>query len=233
MEERFLKSNLLSEEVAVFLRNQILNPELFPRGSYLREEKLASELNISRGPVREALKTLAGEGLVKIIPRKGAVVVDFSSAETEELWEIRHVMERSVFQKIIECDLLTEKNYQYLSDLLFEVEKAIEKKEIEEQAKVIDEINFKFHSYIANISQKTYTIEILSDVYKKLRQAMMRVTPLRIEDFVEKHFELLTNLRDGEFSKLIANNFYSYFERRYSNEGNLKIAEKGKEGIDS
>lgn len=231
--ERFLKSNLLSDEVATFLRNQILKPELFPKGSYIREEKLASQLDISRGPVREALKTLAGEGLVKIIPRKGALVVDFSRAETEELWEIRYLMERAVFEKIIESNLLTEKDFQYLSGLLNEVESAINEKQLEEQTRIIDGVNFKFHNYIARISQKKYTVEILSDVYKKLRHAMMRVTPLRIEDFVEKHFELLANLRDGNFSKLVEDNFYSYFERRYLNEDDLIGVKKEKEGFNS
>ena len=62
---------------------------------------------------------------------------------------------------------------------------------------------------------------------------MMRVTPLRIEDFVEKHFELLANLRDGNFSKLVEDNFYSYFERRYLNEDDLIGVKKEKEGFNS
>lgn len=217
---------MLSEEVTSFLRNQILNPQLFPKGSYIREEKLALELNISRGPVREALKVLDSEGLVKIIPRKGAVVVDFSSEEIEELWEIRFLMEKTIFKKIIEQKIFTDRDFKFLSGLLAEVQKIIDEGEYEKNLGDINEINYEFHSYLAKISQKKHTTEILIDVYKKLRQAMMRVTPSRIEDFVEKHTELLINLRERNFSCLVENIFYSYFERRRYNENNIILPKK-------
>jgi len=226
IERRILKSILLSEEVTSFLRNQILNPQLFPEGSYIREEKLAQELNISRGPVREALKVLDSEGLVKIIPRKGAVVVDFSSEEVEELWELRFLMEKTIFKKIIEQKIFTDQDFKLLAGLLAEVQKIIDEGEYDKKLGDINEINYEFHSYLAKISQKKHTTEILIDVYKKLRQAMMRVTPSRIEDFVEKHMELLVNLREGKFSCLVENIFYSYFERRHYSENSLILPKK-------
>ncbi len=217
IEKQILKATSLSEEVASFLRRQALDPGIYPQGSFIREEKLASELNISRGPIREALKILDGEGLVKIIPRKGAVVVDFSVAEIEELWHIRYLLEKSVYEALIHDRLFSANDFSYLLNILKRVDQVICNGEMENDIiEEVNELNIKFHIYIAKISKKEYTTKILDDVYKKLRQAMMRATPSRMEDFVEKHTELLVNLQKGELDALVENSFYSYFERRRS-----------------
>ena len=230
IEKQTLKATSLSEEVASFLRRRALYPGIYPQGSFIREEKLATELNISRGPIREALKILDGEGLVKIIPRKGAVVVDFSMAEIEELWHIRHLLEKSVYEAIIHNRLFSEKEFSYLSNILKKVDQVICNGEIEEDIlEEVNAMNIEFHIYIAKISKREYTTKILDDVYKKLRQAMMRATPSRMEDFVERHTELLVNLQRGEIDALVKNSFYSYFERRYSKD-NVEILSDQNEG---
>jgi len=58
-------------------------------GEQLRQDAIAADLQVSRIPVREALRQLEAEGLIKIVAHKGAVVSSLSSEEIEELFDIR------------------------------------------------------------------------------------------------------------------------------------------------
>ena len=70
------------------LRRRILDG-VYPGGMQLRQAVLAEEMGISRIPFREALIQLEAEGLVQIVAHKGAVVTGLSSADVEELVELR------------------------------------------------------------------------------------------------------------------------------------------------
>ena len=67
----------------------------FVPGARLREEDVGARLNLSRTPVREALRRLEAEGIVEHRPRAGAVVRQLSHAEVVELYEMRVVLERT------------------------------------------------------------------------------------------------------------------------------------------
>lgn len=74
------------------IREAILRGYLRP-GQRLDQNELAELLNVSRSPVREALRTLAAEGLVQMYPHRGAVVAELSPEEVEEIYFIRGVLE--------------------------------------------------------------------------------------------------------------------------------------------
>lgn len=78
--------------VADKLREAILRGHLKP-GEKLDQNEIAGLLNVSRSPVREALRTLAAEGLVEVVPHRGAVVAELSPAELEEIYFIRGILE--------------------------------------------------------------------------------------------------------------------------------------------
>jgi DNA-binding GntR family transcriptional regulator len=82
----------IAGQAAEAIRARILSGALAP-GAPLRQEALAAELGISRIPVREALLLLEAEGLVRIVPHKGAVVAAFSLADMEELFALRRLLE--------------------------------------------------------------------------------------------------------------------------------------------
>ena len=82
----------IAGQAAQAIRERILSGALAP-GAPLRQEAIAAELGISRIPVREALLLLEAEGLVRIVPHKGAVVVAFSLADVEELFGLRCLLE--------------------------------------------------------------------------------------------------------------------------------------------
>jgi len=82
----------LGKTVADELRRQILRGQHKP-GERLVEDKLSSELGVSRVPIREALRTLAAEGLVDLPPRRGASVALLSPAIAHDLVEVRATLE--------------------------------------------------------------------------------------------------------------------------------------------
>jgi DNA-binding GntR family transcriptional regulator len=82
----------LSEQVYGYLREQILTNAVAPDAS-LPEESLAQALNVSRVPVREALRRLAAEGLVVLTPRQGAVVSSLSAKQFLDAYRVREALE--------------------------------------------------------------------------------------------------------------------------------------------
>jgi DNA-binding GntR family transcriptional regulator len=82
----------LREEALATIKQGILDAR-YPPGSLLSENQLADELQISRTPVREALRELAGSGLVRILPQRGIVVSELSMQDIVEVYQLREQLE--------------------------------------------------------------------------------------------------------------------------------------------
>jgi DNA-binding GntR family transcriptional regulator len=74
------------------VRERIINGEL-TAGTRIDQDALAAEFGVSRMPVREALRQLDAEGFVTLVPHRGAIVSQLGSAEVEEIYEMRAVLE--------------------------------------------------------------------------------------------------------------------------------------------
>ena len=88
----------LRDVVFQTLRNAILKGELKP-GERLMEIQLAQKLGVSRTPVREALRKLELEGLVIMIPRRGAIVADITIQDLNDVLEVREALEELAVKK--------------------------------------------------------------------------------------------------------------------------------------
>src|ERR1700728_2398733 len=75
----------LSDEVASYVRELIMSGHLQP-GDFIRQERIADELELSATPVREGLLCLKGEGFVQLKPRRGFVVAPLSAADIRDLF---------------------------------------------------------------------------------------------------------------------------------------------------
>jgi len=78
---------VLHQEVALRLRQRIVEGELAP-GAKLNERELSDLLQVSRTPLREAIKMLAAEGLVELLPNRGAVVAQMSAQDVADTFEV-------------------------------------------------------------------------------------------------------------------------------------------------
>jgi len=106
----------IKEQVIEYLKVHIINGDLSP-GQKLNEIEFAYNLNISRGPLREAFRLLENDGLIISIPRKGCYVTELSLEDCIEIFQIR---------KMVECfsiDLLENKNITDLPELALSLEK--------------------------------------------------------------------------------------------------------------
>jgi DNA-binding GntR family transcriptional regulator len=82
----------LTDRVHAALREAITSGRL-PADARIKQEQVAAELGVSRTPVREALHLLEREGLVRLVPRRGALVLGFTAADVRELYELRELLE--------------------------------------------------------------------------------------------------------------------------------------------
>lgn len=103
----------LVEAVAESLRKEILQGSLMP-GTPLTELELSKKLDISRGTVRESLRQLDQEGLVKIIPHRGAFVVRLTSQKVSEIYTLRVLLEPYAVRLSMENQAFDE---EYLTEM--------------------------------------------------------------------------------------------------------------------
>lgn len=92
------KHRTIAGSIAAELRNVLLSGG-YPAGSQLRQDALAATYGVSRIPVREALLQLEAEGLVAIVPHKGAVVASLSRADVEDVFALRALLEPRLLLK--------------------------------------------------------------------------------------------------------------------------------------
>jgi DNA-binding GntR family transcriptional regulator len=109
-----LRSPPLHDNVTDALRDLIVSGELLP-GTKVREHALCARFGISRTPLREALKVLASEGLVQLMPRRGAFVAEITQTEIDELFPIMAALEALAAEAA--CRRITEENIRALREL--------------------------------------------------------------------------------------------------------------------
>src|ERR1051326_30154 len=112
----------LTSAVADKLRDKIVRGEIH-EGEQLRQDAIAREFQVSRIPVREALRQLEAEGLITIIPHRGAVVSSLSPADIEELFDMRAVLECEVLR--LSIPNLQEKDFATAENVLKQYEEAL------------------------------------------------------------------------------------------------------------
>jgi DNA-binding GntR family transcriptional regulator len=157
----------IADQVAELLRQRILSGQL-KGGQPIRQEHLASELGVSRIPLREALKQLAAEGFVTIASHKGAVVAELSIQEMEELFDLRVKLEGWLLQAAI--PLITDSDIAAL-------EKIVEEQRRPDILPRWGEINWRFHEVMYTPAGRPITLKLLKNIHEKIdRYLRLEVT---------------------------------------------------------
>jgi DNA-binding GntR family transcriptional regulator len=175
------KKSSLSEYVFDTIREAILNGK-YKENDLLKENALATELGVSRTPVREALKQLELEGLVLLIPNKGASVIGFSKKDVKDIYEMRALLEGLCVKKAIENindDIINE---------LFEILDLNSYYLSKGKMDAILELDNKYHQVIYKAANSRMISQTLSDFHHYLER--MRKTTLNdIERAQKSHVE--------------------------------------------
>lgn len=188
-----IEHNALYQVVAKRLRKRIYDRELEP-GQAIDEKELCRVFDISRTPMREALKVLHSEGLVELVPRRGCFVKDLNLKEMRELFPVMAVLEglcaREALQRAQAADL------ERLESLHAELEDFAAAGDINSYY----EVNFILHQAIQELSGNRWLQRVTTDLRKILRLArhIQLTVEGRLEQSLNEHRQIMDAFRRGD-----------------------------------
>lgn len=168
---------------------QAIRTGLYPPGTRLREEEVGTRLELSRTPVREALRRMEAEGIVEHRPRQGAIVRKLSHGEVVELYEMRVVLERTA----------SEMAAQHGAEAEFDTLEALNAEIAGERnnPSVAAGINQRFHTALYRAGRNRFLLEAARGLNNSL--LLLGPTtftdPQRIDTVVSQHQAIIDALR--------------------------------------
>ena len=169
------------------LRHQIITKQA-PPGRRLPEVNIAVQMGVSRTPVREALRRLASEGLVLIIPNSGARVASPSRREMEDAYVVREDLEGLAVR--LAAGRVTERHLRRLEETLLEEERAFAERNLE----LYLEVNENFHRIIAEASGNRVLKEYVENILARTNVYIV---------FYDPFYDIESNSSTGEHRGII------------------------------
>jgi len=191
----------LREVIFNTLREAIIVGELKP-GERLMEVQLAEKMGVSRTPVREAIRKLELEGLVNMIPRKGAHVADLSVKDIMDALEVRASLDG--LATALAAERITDEELKELKRVQLQFVQYVEKGNLQGLVKK----DVEFHDIIYNSSRNEKLIQITNN----LREQVQRFRVIYLKDYdstreiIKEHTEIFDALekRDRELAQKVA-----------------------------
>jgi DNA-binding GntR family transcriptional regulator len=187
-----------TDRAYAFTKGRVLD-STFAGGELITEGEVADALGLSRTPVREAFLRLAGEGLLRLYPKRGALVVPVSVAEVEAVMETRMLVERFALDKVLAAGPA-----QAIADTLDAAIAEQEMRAAEGDADGFVAVDREFHTTFVTAAANP----IITGLYDSLRdrQRRMIITSLlvdtkRIESILVEHRALAEAIRAGELER--------------------------------
>jgi DNA-binding GntR family transcriptional regulator len=185
----------LHDEVASRVRDMIIEGSLAP-GARIYEEQLAKALGVSRTPMREALKTLASEGLIELAAARGAVVKRFSPKDVRDMLDVLAVLES--FAARLACKAASDEQIAELRALHDRMTGFFKARNRLEYYK----LNQEFHSGVLRLSGNA----ALQSAHLAIQARLKRIRyignsePRKWDDAMSEHEEMIRRLeaRDAE-----------------------------------
>ncbi len=189
---RLDRTRPMRDQIYPLVRRMILTGVIKP-GDVIDEKAIAAQLNVSRTPVREAVKKLSDENLVEVVAQSGTRAARMNAKEIEEAFLIRRALEaESAAQAAMR---MNQAHADRLEDILMLHSRALERKKYVESIECDDD----FHRYIAEISDLPRlwrAIEISKAQLDRCRH-MMVPRAGQAEITLEKHRLIITALKSG------------------------------------
>ncbi len=183
---------------AVFesIRKGILNGYFKP-GERIIESQLAEKMNVSRTPIREALRRLEVENMVENLPRKGMIVSTLNDSQVIEIFNIRGALEGLALD--IAIDKLDDELINNLQKCIDKMTEAIIKDDIEMQI----EYNTKFHEHILCKTDSPMLVNMLHNLKEQIQRYRYQSLSLqgRPEISLNEHKNILKFIKDKNKEK--------------------------------
>jgi len=188
---RRIQVGYLAQEAAKRIRDMIRKGTL-KKGDRILEEPMCKAMGVSRTPLREALRILNSEGLIELIPNKGAYVAQPSIEDIEKMFFVMSILEGTCARLCAEK--MDERGLERLDDLYRKLEEHCQAEDREKYMAV----NHSFHSLV----QERAGNKVLSEVINGLRQKILLYRyrqiyqPGRLQESMQEHRDLQKALRE-------------------------------------
>ncbi|MFZ7121413.1 MAG: GntR family transcriptional regulator [Eubacteriaceae bacterium] len=203
----------LREIVFSTMREAIINGDFKP-GQRLMEVQLAEQMGVSRTPVREAIRKLELEGLVIMVPRKGAYVAGISTEDVKEVVEIRSVLEGLAAK--LAAQRGNEEDVEKLKEVLTNFEKATL------DNNTIDLINYDsdFHDIIYKAAKNSKLIQMINGLKEQVQRFRVAYFTQfqNVEILLKEHRKLLNAIvdKDADLARELAEKHIATTEKLIS-----------------
>lgn len=199
--KQLIKNASLGEKIANELRLQIISRKI-KRETLLSENQIASQFGTSRAPVREALKVLAGEGLVKL-ERQGIHVLGLTREDLDEIYDVRFLIESFACKRL---------SKYFDEEKSFKLGRIIDKMEL--AAKHQDYVEFSmhdldFHEEIIRLCEHTRILNMWKHIRAIIFTALLVATKKRFEDdlyyvpqLIDLHQQIIHAIARGDMNEI-------------------------------
>ena len=187
------RSASLEEKVFATLEEEILSGEL-KKGESLTEIALSKRLGVSRTPIRGALHRLKEDGLVDIIPNRGAVVLGIDKDDLVDIYKVRNRLEGLASASA--AKMITKEALDELRESVELSEFYISRGDTEK----VKELDTTFHQLIYKASGNRQLESILTELHRKIktyRKLSLSVSG-RVEHSISEHREILHAIENGD-----------------------------------
>ena len=185
---------MLHEDVVSRLRNILLDGEI-PPGARIPERELCARLQISRTPLREALKVLAAEGLVLLLPHRGSRAAKLTNKDVQDLFEVCQGLEALAGE--LACERVSDEELAAISKVHAAMARHYQNKDL--QAYYV--CNRQIHEAIVEAARNPVLLALYESVTARIRRAryVTPMTPPRWAVALQEHEAILNALlrRDG------------------------------------
>lgn len=181
----------LTDEIADIIRDRILKGE-YKIGEKIKETQIASELKVSRTPIREAFKQLENEGLIDYIPNRGCFAKGFTKQDIEDIYAVRKALEilcvEWAVNRITEDEI---RNLQDQCDLM-------EFYTVRQDEKKVLEINTGFHEIIYNATGSRFMAQVLRSYKEYIDQTRKALyyEPDYLDEILGEHRAILSAIKN-------------------------------------
>ena len=195
----FSNSFSLTDEIADVVRERILKGE-YEIGEKIKENQIATELRVSRTPIREAFKILENEGLIDYVPNRGCFAKGFTKQDVEDIYAVREALEALALNWAV--DRITEKEIAALEEQCDLMEFYTKKKD----RKKVLEMNSSFHDIIYASARSRFLAQVLrsyKEYIDKTRKSIFYEQSY-LESILVEHRAILDAIKDRDKERAAA-----------------------------
>ncbi len=186
----FSNSFSLTDEIVDIIRERILKGE-YKIGEKIKENQIASELRVSRTPIREAFKQLENEGLIDYIPNRGCFAKGFTQRDIEDLYAVRKALE------ILAVEWAVNRINQAEIERLQEQSDLMEFYTARKDGKKVLQINSDFHAVIYNATGSRFMAQVLRSYKEYIDQTRKVIFDEQgyLEEIFQEHKAVLDAIK--------------------------------------